>query len=73
MKRTTEERARVTIHLDCEVCAEKSALLIPRQRAPYGIVDCPSCGATYLVSLDARDEASRAGHASGRPGASSLR
>jgi Zn-finger nucleic acid-binding protein len=59
MKRTTEERAHAAAHLDCEVCAESSVLLIPRQRAPYGIVDCPRCGATYLVSLDSGEEGSQ--------------
>lgn len=57
MKRITEERARAAVHLDCEVCTEKSVMSIPPQRAPYGIIDCPRCGTTYLVSLDSEDEA----------------
>jgi uncharacterized Zn finger protein len=65
VKRTTEERADTAVHLDCEVCAEKSVTLIPRQRAPYAIVDCPRCGTTYLVSLDSREEASRPQSATG--------
>jgi hypothetical protein len=59
MKRTMEERAHSVVHLDCEVCTENSVVLIPRQRAPYGIVDCPRCGVTYLVSLDSQEEGSR--------------
>ena len=59
MKRTREERAHSIVNLDCEACTEKSLMLIPRQRAPYGIVDCPRCGATYLVSLDSREEGRR--------------
>jgi hypothetical protein len=59
MKRTIEERAHSVVHLDCEVCTESSVMLIPRQRAPYGIVDCPRCGVTYLVSLDSWEEGSR--------------
>jgi hypothetical protein len=52
-----EERARTATHLDCEVCKEKSVMLIPPQRTLYGIVDCPGCGETYLVSLVSREEA----------------
>jgi rRNA maturation protein Nop10 len=59
MKRTTEERAHAAVHLDCEVCAEKSVISIPPQHALYAIVDCPRCGATYLVSLDSREKASQ--------------
>jgi hypothetical protein len=59
VNRTMEEQAQWVVCLDCEVCVEESLLLIPRQRAPYGIVDCPRCGVTYLVSLDSREEASR--------------
>lgn len=60
MKRTKEERAGAVAHLDCEVCAENSVIMLDSpQRAPYGIVDCPRCGATYLVSLDSREEESR--------------
>ena len=56
MKRTTEAREHAVVHLDCEVCAERSVLSVPPQRAPYGIVDCPGCGATYLVDLDSDRE-----------------
>jgi DNA-directed RNA polymerase subunit M/transcription elongation factor TFIIS len=59
MKRTMEERAHSVVHLDCEVCTESSVMLIPRQRASNGIVDCPRCGVTYLVSLDSWEEGSR--------------
>ena len=59
MKRTMEERAHSVVHLDCEVCTESSVMLIPRQRAPYGIVGCPCCGVTYLVSLDAWEDEHR--------------
>lgn len=58
MKRTMKERAHSVVHLECEVCTESSVMLIPRQRAPYGIVDCPCCGVTYLVSLDSHEEGS---------------
>jgi hypothetical protein len=61
MKRTMEERVHSVVYLDCEVCAEKSLMLIPRQRALYGIVDCPRCGVTYLVSLESREEEDRTG------------
>ena len=59
MKRTMEERAHSVVHLDCEVCTESSVMLIPRQRAPYGIVGCPCCGVTYLVNLDAWEDEHR--------------
>ena len=51
MRRITHERDEMVIHLDCEVCAKQTDVPVPRQRAPYGIVDCPGCGATYMVSL----------------------
>jgi len=57
MKRTMGEREHAGVHLDCEVCKEKSVAVIPPQHAPFGIVDCPRCGATYLVSLEPREEA----------------
>jgi len=57
MKRTTPDDALVAIHLDCEVCLKTTELVVPRRRAPYGLIDCAGCGATYMVSLDSRDEA----------------
>lgn len=56
MKRTTQDDAHVAIRLDCEVCSKTTELVVPRQRAPYGLIDCAGCGATYMVSLDSRDE-----------------
>lgn len=53
MKPTMQAKTTSHVRLDCEVCAESSIIDIPAQRAPYGIVDCPRCGSTYLVSLDA--------------------
>jgi uncharacterized Zn finger protein len=52
MNRTTLDDACVAIHLDCEVCSKTTELVVPRQRAPFGLIDCPGCGATYMVSLD---------------------
>ena len=61
MKRT--ERTQASVHLGCEVCAEKSVMSIPRQRAPVGIVDCPCCGTAYLVILEPREDVGPPGEA----------
>jgi uncharacterized Zn finger protein len=55
MKRTTQNDAHIAIRLDCEVCSKTTELVVPRQRAPFGIVDCSGCGETYMVSLDSRN------------------
>jgi hypothetical protein len=58
-----EERPRLQtsteIHLHCEVCSQTSVVWVPMQCAPYRIVDCPRCGDTYIVSLDAAHYAPR--------------
>ena len=56
MKRTTQDDAHVAIRLDCEVCSKTTELVVPRRRAPYGLIDCAGCGATYMVLLDSRNE-----------------
>jgi uncharacterized Zn finger protein len=56
MNRTIRDDACVAVRLDCEVCSKTTELVVARQRAPFGIVDCSGCGATYMVSLDSRDE-----------------
>jgi hypothetical protein len=57
MEHSTCQQAATRVHLDCEVCSRTSVVEIPAQRAPYGIVDCPLCGDTYIVSLDAAPRA----------------
>ena len=59
MEPLAHERTATQVRLDCEVCAETSVVEVPPQRAPYGIVDCPRCGGTYLVSLDANASSRR--------------
>jgi hypothetical protein len=56
MKRGTEERSDALVLLDCEVCHEETVLLVPSRRADHGIVDCPHCRTTYVVSLVPREE-----------------
>jgi uncharacterized Zn finger protein len=56
VKQTTQDDARVAIHLDCEVCSKTTELVVPRRRSPYGLIDCSGCGETYMVLLDSRDE-----------------
>ena len=56
MKRSTEERSDALVLLDCEECHEETVLLVPSRRADHGIVDCPHCRTTYVVSLVPREE-----------------
>ena len=44
----------VGVRFVCEACAEESLVALPVTRARYGTVDCPICGSTYLLLLDAR-------------------
>jgi uncharacterized Zn finger protein len=53
MEHSTRPQTATQVHLDCEVCSRTSVVEVPAQRAPLGIVDCPLCGDTYIVSLDA--------------------
>ncbi len=55
MKRTTE-RSEALVLLGCEVCHKETVLLVPSGRADHGVVDCPHCRTTYVVSLVPRDE-----------------
>jgi hypothetical protein len=75
MQRTPEVEMSAGVHLVCEVCDERSIVVVPPQRAPYGIVDCPRCGSTYLVRLDPRVEPAPSDgcRSTGSPTASSLR
>jgi uncharacterized Zn finger protein len=59
MEPRAQEKIAIQIHLDCEVCAETSVVEVAPRRAPCGIVACPRCGSTYLVSLDAKASSSR--------------
>ena len=51
MKRTPEERSDSLVLLQCDECHEETVLLVPPRRADHGIVDCPHCRTTYVVSL----------------------
>ena len=51
MKLTPEQRSDSLVLLGCEVCHEETVLLVPPRRADHGVVDCPHCWTTYVVSL----------------------
>ena len=56
MKLTPEQRSDSLVLLGCEVCHEETVLLVPPRRADHGVVDCPHCRTTYVVSLIPREE-----------------
>jgi hypothetical protein len=49
----TRRPGPVGVHLICEACAAEAIVALPASRDPFGVVACPSCRATYLVSLGA--------------------
>jgi len=52
METSTPAAPGTILRIVCETCGEES-LVAPSGTARYGIVDCPSCGTTYLIALPA--------------------
>jgi hypothetical protein len=44
------------IQLVCEICAKEFLVELRAYRALCGVVQCPRCGSTDLVLLDAGDD-----------------